>query len=376
VAPVTARPPFAHRVADGAVRVYRLFDVADAIDLVAAAALATGGTARPRLESAHGPGAVQIPHPPLHLALGTRALPLPNGERQAKASLHLFEYGVASVLYEIAIPPGTALEALLPLTEALVGSATPALDAAARREAEEACLALGPALLRPHAWEGLETFHVVVVRAFDPPAGAQEVLEHAPLARLLLGETSPVALSPGEEADVLKHRFSYLVEDLAVVDWNCAFVLEPSGVPDIPDLLEFATAHLLELRYYDALLDRELAAIYDQMQAPGQPPALFTRRYARLQRRTAALLLELSEMVERLENAVKIVGDFYLARLYQAAVGRFRLPAWQGDVLRKQRLLADVNRLLNDAADVRRAELLEVTVILLILWEILWAILR
>jgi uncharacterized Rmd1/YagE family protein len=73
---------------------------------------------------------------------------------------------------------------------------------------------------------------------------------------------------------------------------------------------------------------------------------------------------------------VRIVGDFYLARLYQAAVRRFRLPAWQEDVLRKQRLLADVHRLLNDAADVRRAELLEVTIILLILWEILWALLR
>jgi uncharacterized Rmd1/YagE family protein len=57
-------------------------------------------------------------------------------------------------------------------------------------------------------------------------------------------------------------------------------------------------------------------------------------------------------------------------------VGRFRLPAWQGDVLRKQRLLADVHRMLKDAADVRRADLFEVTIILLIAWEVLWALLR
>ena len=43
-------------------------------------------------------------------------------------------------------------------------------------------------------------------------------------------------------------------------------------------------------------------------------------------------------MVERLENAVKIVGDFYLARLYQAAVRRFGLAGRQESVLRKQRL--------------------------------------
>ena len=47
-------------------------------------------------------------------------------------------------------------------------------------------------------------------------------------------------------------------------------------------------------------------------------------------RRTAALLVDMSEMVERVENAVKIVGDFYLARLYQAALRRFRLPGLAG----------------------------------------------
>lgn len=364
------------RVRDGLLRVYRLFDVADAIDLVRAEAAARAPASRRRMGGVHSSAALQIPRPPLHLALGSRELPLASGPRTAEARLHLFEYGVASVVYELPIPPGTALEELLPLADELVVQPTPALDEAARREAEEGGRALGDALQRPHSWEGLETYAIFQVRAFEAPLPAREVLERAPLARLLLGETSPVALSPQEAADVLKHRFSYLEDDLAVVDWNSAFLLEPSGLSDIPDLLEFATAHLLELRYYDALLDRELHAIYDEMEATRGPGSVFTLRHGRLQRRTAALLLELSEMIEQLENGVKIVGDFYLARLYQAAVGRFRLPAWQGDVLRKQRLLADVNRMLKEAADVRRADLFEVTIILLIAWEVLWALLR
>jgi hypothetical protein len=367
---------FPHRVGDGTLRVYRLFDVADEVDLARAEALAKGSGARHRFEGVHSSVALEIPRPPLHLDLGRREVPLASGSRPAQASLHLFEYGVASVLYKIPIAPGTALEDLLPLAEELLVHPTPALDAAARREAEELCRALEPALERPHSWEGLETYCVFLVRAFDAPLPARDVLEGAPLARLLLGETSPTPLSEDAAADVVKHQFSYLADDLAVVDWNSAFLYEPSGVADIADLLEFATAHLLELRYYDALLDRELGAIYGEMAGGRRLPRLFTRRYARLQRRTMALLLELSEMIERLENGVKIVGDFYLARVYQAAVRRFRLPAWQEDVLRKQRLLADVNRLLNDAADVRRGELLEMTIILLILWEILWAVLR
>jgi hypothetical protein len=201
-----------------------------------------------------------------------------------------------------------------------------------------------------------------------------ELLERAPLARLLLGETDPVPLSARERADVLKHRFAYLETDLAVVDWNSAFVHEPSGSSDVPDLLELATAQLLELRYYDAFLDGELRAIRgDVERARG---GLFTRRYNVLLRRTAALLVDMSEMVDRVENAVKIVGDFYLARLYQAALGRFRLPAWQESVLRKHRMLAEVNRTLADGADTRRAELLEITIIALIAWEILYALVR
>jgi hypothetical protein len=216
---------------------------------------------------------------------------------------------------------------------------------------------------------------VFFVRRFEgEPVRARDLLAEAPVPEILLGETSPVRLSAAEREEVLSYRHTYLEDDLAVVHWNSAFVVEPSGVEDIPDLLEFATAHLLELRYYDALLDRELHLIYDEIERGGSPLAnIFTRRYRALQRRTAALLLELSEMIERLENAVKIVGDFYLARLYQRAVKRFRLPDWQESVLRKQRLLAEVNDLIGDTADTSRSELLELTIVLLILFEIVAA---
>jgi len=364
------------RVAEGSVHVYRLFDLGEAIDLSHAERLLAAPRSRLRLEAAQSMTALEIPHPPLQVGLGRRALPLASGPREGEASAHLFDFGVASIHYEVPIPPGTDLVDLVPLAEELVAQPTPALDAAARAEADEIGRAIGPALENPHVWEGLETYQVFFVRRLEDPAQSQEALAHAPIAELLLGETSATPLSHSERSDVLTHAFSYLADDLAVVDWNSAFLLEPSGVGDIPDLLEFATAHLLELRYYDALLDRELGAIYREIDVGRSPASAFTRRYMKLQRRTAALLLEISEMTERLEIAVKIIGDFYLARLYQSAVRRFRLPAWEDSVLRKQKLLAGVNDLLSDAANTRRAELLEITIILLILWEILYAFLR
>jgi hypothetical protein len=241
----------------------------------------------------------------------------------AIASAHVFDYGVVSVRYTIRytipVEPGTSLAALVPMAE----------------------------------W----------------------LLARGPIPALLLGETSTTPISASEQQDVLSHHLSYLETDLAVVHWNSAFVLEPSGVDDIPDLLEFATAHLLEPRYYDALLDRELHRLYDELEGGGNLGThVLTRKFRKLQRKTAALPLELSEMIERLENAVKIVGDFYLARLYQRSVRRFRLAAWQETVLRKQKLLAEVNDLTGAAADTSRSELLEVAVILLILWEVVAAL--
>jgi hypothetical protein len=363
------------RVADGVVLVYRLFDVADAIDLGAAEAAVAAPKSRLRLEGSQSGSALEFPRPPLHLALGPRDMPLASGARRAEASAHVFDYGVVSIRYRLPIAPGTSLADLVPLAEELFVEPTPALDAEARRESDELARALGAAAERPHAWEGLESYQVFLVRRFeDGPVRAADLLASAPVPELLLGETSAMPLSAAERADILAHHFTYLEDDLAVLHWNSALVVEPSGVEDIPDLLEFATAHLLELRYYDALLDRELHRIYDEIEAGGSPVAnVFTRRYRRLQRETAALLLELSEMIERLENAVKIVGDFYLARLYLAAVRRFRLPAWQETVLRKQKLVADVNGLIGDAADTSRSELMELAIILLILFEIVAA---
>jgi hypothetical protein len=371
-----AAPTHTPAIAEGTVYVYRLFDVADAVDLAAAEAAAGAPKARLRLEGAQSGSALEFPRPPVHLALGARELPLVSGPRAVEASAHVYDYGVVSVLYKLPIARGATLADLVPLAEELFVDPTPALDLAARREAEEVARALGAALERPHAWEGLESYQVFLVRAFEGgPVRALDLLAWGPIPELLLGETSGVALSPAERQEILSHHFSYLEDDLAVLHWNSAFVVEPSGVEDIPDLLEFATAHLLELRYYDALLDRELHRIYDEIEAGGSPVAnIFTRRYRKLQRDTAALLLELSEMTERLENAVKIVGDFYLSRLYQAAVRRFRLPAWQETVLRKQKLVADVNDLTGDAADTSRAELLEMAIIALILFEVVAAL--
>ena len=70
-------------------------------------------------------------------------------------------------------------------------------------------------------------------------------------------------LSDGARADLLRQRFSYYTDDLVVLTWDRAFIYEPRGDSDVADVLEIANAQLLEMRYYDELLDDELPRMYD-----------------------------------------------------------------------------------------------------------------
>ena len=360
------------RVERGAFLTFRLFEVADEIDLVRAEQLLAGGSmrARPRRERSE---ALEIPNPPLSIPLGRRSVPLPGGEKAFELQARVFDFGVVSVLFTAEVAAPVALEALVGPAGDLYDS--PELLAVARREVDLLMERLAEAVRKPHRWEGHETFTVLFFERLVGPEGVVEAPEllrdEQLLVRLLLGEVSPLPLSESERDDVLKRTFSYQDRDLAVVDWNSALVLEPSGSRDVPDLLEFATAQLLEMRYYDALLDRELARFYGEISGKRRGLlSLFAGRYAALSREMTRLVVEMVEFNERVENAVKIVGDFYLARVYAGAVRRFRIPLWQQALDRKQALLLQAYGLLKGDLDTRRTLGLDILIALLILGEL------
>jgi hypothetical protein len=348
---------------------YRLYDVADEIDLSVAESLLVRDARRLRLSRA-GAEYLMLPNPPLMVGLGRHTLQLPSGPRAVEANARLFDHGAASIVLRVPVEAGTSLEALTPLADMLYDS--PAVDALALELAEGLRRTVGAAMERAHLWEQVESYSVVFVEALVGSPPASEVLAKADLARLLLGETRERQLSAAEREDVTRRHFSYGLEDLVVVDWNAAFVYEPSGSTDIPDILEIANAQLLELRYYDDLLDHNLAAVNDSLKRERQRVGSFFRSpYPRLARRVQLTLLEMSEFIERVENSLKIIGDVYLAKVYEAAVEQLRIPAWKASVTRKQRMLGDVYGWLKDEVDTTRSLTLEVMVVALILIELL-----
>jgi hypothetical protein len=150
---------------------------------------------------------------------------------------------------------------------------------------------------------------------------------------------------------------------------------------DVEYILEFANAQLLELRVYDAALDAELPQMYDRIAAVRGHGVVrwltSTRRplrqvLAALQTRVA----DVTETVERAENALKVTEDVYLARLYGGALELFRATAWRRGIDRKLEIMRQTYAMLNDEAQSARSHRLEVTVVLLIVAELVVALLH
>ena len=352
---------------------YRIFDVAEEIDLKRAAGMLSQSVTRLTF-TREGSEYVQLVNPPLSVELGTRPLALRNGKLDVQVAARLFDHGALSIILKVPIPPGSTLEELIPFADELYDS--PAIERVGAEVVAQLRAALGPAFKDPHLWERNESYTVLLARELEGAETAAEVLAAPGLARLLLGEVKEKTLSAAERSQVLERSFSYGERDLAVVDWNAAFLWEPSGSSDIADLLEVANAQLLELRYYDDVLDKELTRVYDAIETKKGASAIIFSPYKKLMRELMLTVIELSEFIERVENSIRIVGDVYLARVYEAAVAQLRIGPWQEQVTRKLRLLNQTYELLKGEVDTARALTLEATIVLLIVFEVVMALVR
>jgi hypothetical protein len=351
---------------------YRIFDVGEGLNLEKARELVKTATTRLSLRR-EGSEYIQLSNPPLAYELGPRPLTLKGGTCEAHVSVRLFDHGAVSVILRIDIPAGTTLEALIPFSDDV--SDNPEIEVLAKEVVTAIRQTLAPAIQDPHLWEERESYTVFRVREIEGHPTAQQLTEAPELPRLILGESREMNLSKAERDDVMSHAFSYTDRDLAVIDWNCAFLYEPPHFAqnDVADLLEIANAQLLEFRYYDDVLDQELGRVYDKIEKRRSGGTLFRSPYKQLLRDLMLTLIEMSEFIERVDNSLVIVADVYLGRVYEAAVRQLRIPQWQVQVSRKQKLLSQTYELLKGEVDTGRALTLEVMVVILILLEIVVA---
>jgi len=350
-----------------------MFDVGDDVALERAAGWLRRAEISDVVLGQRPTGTMDISAVPLRIGLGARSIASSKVGRtlEATCAVHLFSTGVVSVCYAFPIDPGTPLEALLPLCQELYVS-TP-LAVAAREEVDHLVACVKDAITGGHVWDEFEDYTVVVVRALEGDLDGDAVAQWPGLPKLILGEPSPKPLADKQRTDILQYAYAYLQEDLVVVDWNSAFVLDPAGGAELVDVLEFANSLLLNLRYYDDLLDNQLRRIYAELSRTRQRSALFNP-YAKTAHEVMRNLVGLSEIIERIDNAIKVAGDTYVARIYRAAVVRLRIDNWNESIQRKQRLVVEAYGMLKGESELRKSQLLEVAVVVLIVLELIVAV--
>ena len=334
----------------GTLTIYQLHDIGDELDLdLAQTCLAKPRAYRRMPVRVRQSESIQIAQPPLRVELGKVAIEVSLPQPTSWTS-------VADLLLAVQEPPA-------------------AVEGHFKAALEELERVLQSVILRPRRASIFEDYSILVVQSLVGSVNVAALAEHPQVWAALLGEQR--ALSPS--AARLITSMSYYPDDLALLSWNGALLLEPEplAAATAADLIEFANVELLLMRSYDADLDAELPRMYRQLPRIQPRFALpLVRRYSGLLHDVQRLIAEITEVTERVDNALKVTDDVYWNRLYSAMLNVLRVDVWRAGVEHKLALLRETYSMLHDKADTERSTALEWTIILLIVFEIVIALLR
>lgn len=190
------------------------------------------------------------------------------------------------------------------------------------------------------------------------------------IARFLRNENA--VLSEYEQNEALKYRFGYTPNDLTIIDWDRALTIGEKPEDDIWDVLEYTNLQLLELRYYESELDRQLKEIYEFSKTKRLPIIKYYQTHKMLQK-TLEIFIDFTSVEKRINNFLRLTGDEYLSRIYIAASKRMNMIKTQENL--KEHLLdtKELYEMLSAEASAVRTEVLEIIIILLIAFEIIYA---
>lgn len=288
----------------------------------------------------------------------------------------VFAFGAVSVIYTF--PVSGPLAEWVYLSSVLYDS--PALPAHSRGLVKKLMDGILPSIDKPEIADSVEDytiFHLARAEGSNPVPEAATGGEGLPtsdfvasnrqlLAQILRSETQPIG--PDEVNEALGSRIAYGESDEAIVGWNGAVLIRHPDAEDVQSVLEYANIQLLKLRRVDDQLDRALAHAYE---AVGRSESGGWRRSYPLipdreARAVSRLQMESAILYEGVANALKLAGDPYLARLYRMAGQRMHLSEWDSSISRKLQTADGIYSKLSDRAAIRRLELLEWIVIVLI----------
>ena len=356
------------KIKKGKILVYRVFDVGDDIDLEMASRILEQGSSPLRFRLKRESRAMVIKNAPLLLSLGSWEHNYFGYECNVESVGKLWHFGGFSVCFSITLPEDLPWNRLIDFAAYLENDGT--IDQVARQKTHDLMVQISSVIKNRNVifdfYEDYVVHFIETVEGLD--GNVNQIFQKANVHALILAENRDRdTLSDHVKQPINDSTFQYTINDLAVIDWNSAFVIEPNGSMDVPDVIEFALCQLLEMRYYDDVLDEKLASLYNSVDT--KKKGILNTLYASLAEEAGQKFLEISELIENVENSMKVVGDFYLATIFRATLKRFRFGDWQISVDNKLNNLVEVSKLLHGEVHEKRGIVLELTIIFLIMIE-------
>jgi len=366
VTPASTENDPALRIQEGRCYVTFAYDAARSIDLNKAEARVHEATQRSRLRHKRpAPSYFEYQPAPLRLTQDTEAISIGNFHTGPSVDLQFYDFGAVAVTYTVDIT-GSFAE-LLTLSEDLYDNEP--LLADSRLRISQLLTVIGDAAAHAQVAPVVEDYIVFHIASFAQAVDVNRF--HAghgqEIARILRAERRP--LSEQEVSDAFTTRISYGLEDLTIVDWNAALLIDRDG-DDVRAVLEYANVELLEMRYLDQKLDRALDQAYDTLSKRAFSLPRLLGYYGTDLRSVAELQVDNAILFEGVNNTLKLLGDQYLARVYRLINRRFHLDEWDASILRKLQTLESIYEKISDQASNRRMEILEWVIVILIAFSI------
>lgn len=355
-------------IARGYFRILNFFDIAEAVDLEKLRSL-LGPQAAPRSPGfVHlAPEYAQAQYPPLEESLET--LVLPSGEK-LDVKIKYYWFGVAAV--HLATPFQCDLDCLS--GESYRWMNAPEVEKAAEDLLRDRLERFRPGLIKPSTKWLDEDYLVIDIQSAQhadgrAPTGAELLEQYGDaLTQLVRGELTP--LSATERDEILRGALSYYPTDLIVAGWAAALVYDkPDATSAIIDLLEYANTQLLEFRYYDELLTTLLSNVYSSLE--GRESFLSRWRLPRRAGRLNRLRLDIMDLAERTEYAVKFISDTYYARVYRLISSRIGVEDYRALVSEKLKTAGELYDFMVAQFNERRMFVLELVVAVLVALDVI-----
>ena len=343
-----------------------LYDVAEEIQLDKLQALVTAerAAAQPRFKHP-APEYVRFERPPVI----EYPEPVSIAGQQFQLRIRYFDYGVVSI--ELQLEFEASWDELVCLSNRWV--LAPEIERSTGELVRARLGRVTPALRIPYSNPLSEDYYILHVReALDDEGRAMTaaamLAQHGErIAQIVRGES--LTLSDSECREVLQSSLSYYPTDLLVAGWVAALVYDTlEGAAPTIQLLEYANTQLLEFRHYDDVLTRVLENVYKMLEHRG---GLFRRwRMAREAERLNTLRLDITELTEHTDNAIKFLSDMFYARAHRIAAARVGVPDYRHLVDEKLRTAGELYDFMVNEFHQARAFVLEVMVVAILVIEL------